>query len=269
MRLHAEVAGHGPSLVLLHGFTGSAATWAPLVHGLAKRRTVVAIDLPGHGRSPLPLPDARLPEVADALVAVLDRLGIARADWLGYSLGGRAALHVAVRHPARVARLVLESAQPGIDDPEARASRAAADAALAVTLERDGLAAFVDRWTAQPLFASQARLPAPVRERARRERLAQSAAGLAAALRAMGVGVQPSLWPALPALVCPALLLAGALDPPYCAHACTMAGRLPHARLAIVADTGHAVHLENPAAWTAAVEAFLLDDAACARPEPR
>jgi len=251
--LHATVRGAGPPLVLLHGFTGSSADWTLPFAG----RRVIAVDLPGHGRSPLPAPESRLPEVADALVAVLDRLGIGCADWLGYSLGGRAALHVALRHPARVGRLVLESCSPGIADADTRAARAAADAALADALEREGLDAFVDRWLAQPLFASQARLPTAVRARARAVRLANTAAGLAAALRALGPGVQVPLWDALERIAAPVLLVVGADDAVYRRYATAMAARLPRAAVAVIPDAGHTAHLENPAAFAASVEDFL------------
>jgi len=253
MRLHVEVAGEGPPLVLLHGFTGSSADWDVSFPG---RRTI-AVDLPGHGRSPLPPAAMRLPEVAEALVAVLRRLGITCADWLGYSLGGRAALHVALAHPACVGRLVLESCSPGLRDPAARAARAAADAALADALARDGIEPFVDRWMAQPLFASQARLGHAALAQARARRLRNSAAGLAAALRALGTGVQAPLWSRLGEIGVPTLLLAGADDPLYARHAAAMAARLPRATLAVVPEAGHAVHLENPAAFAAAIHAFL------------
>jgi naphthoate synthase len=251
--LHATVRGDGPPLVLLHGFTGSSADWTLPFPG----RRVIAVDLPGHGRSPLPPPGMRLPEVADALVAVLDRLGIGRADWLGYSLGGRAALHVALRHPDRVARLVLESCSPGIADASARAARAAADTALAETIERDGVAAFVDRWLAGPLFASQARLDPDVRARARAARLVNTPAGLAAALRALGPGVQAPLWDALKRIAAPVLLVVGADDATYRGYAEAMAAALPRATLAVIPGAGHTTHLENPAAFAAAVTTFL------------
>ena len=156
-RLHGE----GPALVLLHGFTGSASSWDPvLIDDLGKApRTIIAVDLPGHGGSPLPGPGDRLGEVADAAVSVLDERGIERADWLGYSLGGRAALHVVLRHPDRVNRLVLEGASPGIADGAQRSARAEEDARLAKSIESDGLLAFVDRWRAQPIFATQRTLP--------------------------------------------------------------------------------------------------------------
>lgn len=254
MTLAATSRGDGPPLVALHGFTGTGAIWGTLA---LPRRRVIAVDLPGHGASPPPAPGTGLPETADALVRVLDRLDLPAADWLGYSLGGRAALHVAVRHPTRVRRLVLESASPGLVAAAERDARSAADDALAATIERDGVAAFVDRWMAQPLFASQRRLPRALLARARDARLANAPAGLAAALRQLGVGRQTPLWDALDGLRARTLLVAGADDERYLAIARAMAHRLPRATVQVVPDAGHTTHLENPAAFTAAVEAFL------------
>jgi 2-succinyl-6-hydroxy-2,4-cyclohexadiene-1-carboxylate synthase len=261
--LHVRVAGSGPPLVLLHGFTGSADAWGLLADRLAERFRVLAFDLPGHGASPAPEDPsrARLPQVADALIATLDRQDVGAACWLGYSLGGRLALQAALDHPARVRALVLEGASPGIADSEERRARAAADAALADSIERDGLAAFVERWLAQPLFATQASLPAAVQKRERARRLAGSAAGYAAALRAMGTGEQEPLWTRLHELRVPVLLVAGASDVKYAALAQAMASALPDARVALISGAGHTVHLEQPHAWLDAVEPFLCDAA--------
>jgi 2-succinyl-6-hydroxy-2,4-cyclohexadiene-1-carboxylate synthase len=258
MTLHAEVDGAGPPLVLLHGFTGSVASWAELREVLRARFRVVAIDLPGHGRSDPPAAAVRLPDVARAMVGVLDRLGVGPAHWLGYSLGGRVALHVAVGHRERVARLVLEGTSPGIADDTERAARARADEALARDLEQGGLEAFVARWTAQALFASQA--PA-LRAREQAVRLGNTVSGLAAALRTMSVGRQTPLHDRLGAVRVPALLVVGEEDTPYRAHAEAMAARLPAVRVAVVPGAGHAAHLENPVAFAEAVTAFLADDA--------
>lgn len=256
-RLHVEAAGSGPPLVLLHGFTGTGAVWTPLATALGGRRRLVMLDLPGHGRSPAPPAGADLASVADAAVAAVAGLGVARAAWLGYSLGGRVALQVALRHPARVERLLLESASPGIADASGRAARAAADDALADAIVRDGVPAFVERWLAQPLFATQTRLPDTVRAAERARRLVNSADGLAAALRAMTVGRQECVLGRLGAIRCPVLLVAGADDAAYRAHAAAMVERLPDARALVVPGAGHTPHLENPAAFHAAVEAFL------------
>lgn len=267
LELAVRVVGDGPALVLLHGFTGCGDAWLPVAGRLARRRRVLAFDLPGHGTSPA-APDAaqgRLPRVADALVRTLAALGVRRADWIGYSLGGRSALHVAVAHPEAVRSLVLEGASPGIADSVERAARAAADRELADRIERDGLEPFVDAWLAQPLFATQARLPADVRARERARRLAGSAAGYAAALRAMGTGTQEPLWQRLAEVRARVLLVAGAADVKYAALARAMAASLPDARLALVAGAGHAVHLEQPDLWLDAVEPFLAAGVAPAR----
>ena len=255
MTLHAEVTGSGPTLVLLHGFTGSIATWEPALALLAARHRVVAIDLPGHGGSPVP--DGGLPRVAHQLVGTLDRLGIERASWLGYSLGGRAALHVALAHPDRVDRLVLESTSPGLADAAARATRASDDDLLALRLERDGLEPFVDAWMAQPLFATQRRLAPDLLARERTRRLGHDPARLAAALRAMGAGRQAPLWDRLSTLRLPILVVAGEDDHQYRAIAAAMTAGLPDARVAVIPDAGHAVHLENPVPFWSVVEAFL------------
>ena len=255
MTLHAEVTGSGPTLVLLHGFTGSIGTWEPALALLAARHRVVTIDLPGHGGSPVP--DGGLPRVAHQLVGTLDRLGIERASWLGYSLGGRAALHVALAHPDRVDRLVLESASPGLADAAARATRASADDVLAQRLEREGLEPFVDAWMAQPLFATQRRLAPDLLTRQRAARREHDPVRLAAALREMGAGRQAPLWDRLPTLRLPTLVITGEDDHPYRAIAAAMTARLPDARVAVIPDAGHAVHLENPVPFWSVVEAFL------------
>jgi pimeloyl-ACP methyl ester carboxylesterase len=134
-----------------------------------------------------------------------------------------------------------------------RAARRAADEALARDLERDGVAAFLDRWLAGPLFAT---LPAGRAGRA--ERLGNSAAGLAAALRLLGTGAQEPLWARLPELAAPVLLVAGELDGKFAGLAGRMAAAVgPNARVALVPGAGHAAHLEQPERFGDLVERFL------------
>src|SRR5262249_40601079 len=144
--------------------------------------------------------------VAD-LTGLLDRLGIARAAWLGYSMGGRVALQLAVAQPARVAALVLESASPGIADPAERAARVRGDGALADFVAREGIGAFVARWEGLPLFASQDRLPSATRAALRRQRLANGPVGLANSLRGLGQGAQAPLCDELGSAEVPTLLV--------------------------------------------------------------
>lgn len=261
LRLHVERAGHegGLPLVLLHGFTGSGAIWGELAGSLRDRYPIVTVDLPGHGTSSAPAEPGRyaLPRFADDLARVLDALALERVALLGYSMGGRAALHFALRHPARLRALVLESTSPGIEEADARAARVAADESLAASIDRDGLEAFVSRWEQLPLWESQRTLPDAARERLRAQRLAGSARGLAGSLRGAGAGAEPSVLGRLGAIAAPVLLVAGALDAKYVALAQLMATQLPWPRLEVVEAAGHAVHLERPAAFARLVADFL------------
>jgi 2-succinyl-6-hydroxy-2,4-cyclohexadiene-1-carboxylate synthase len=258
--LHLDQSGAGRPLLLLHGFTGSAATWAPFLERLGPQFRTLAPDLIGHGRSDSP-PDGEryaIERCVGDLLAILDMLEVERADVLGYSMGGRVALHLACAARGRVGALVLESSSPGIADAAERAARVAADEALAESIERDGLAAFVERWERLPLFASQSSLPHEARARLRAQRLRNDPRGLANSLRGMGAGSQEPLWEQLPALNIPTLLIAGELDAKYCALAGQMQALLPNARSAIVPGAGHAVHLEQPQLFMGNVLEFLL-----------
>jgi 2-succinyl-6-hydroxy-2,4-cyclohexadiene-1-carboxylate synthase len=245
---HLEQGGHGPPLLLLHGFAGSAADWLGVRNMLEAQYTVIAPDLIGHGRSAAP-PDSQryaMEQCVADLISLLDALQIAQTDLLGYSMGGRIALHLAYAAPKRIGRLVIESASPGLADPDERAARIAADEALATRIEREGIARFVEDWEQLPLFASQARLPQAVRAAQRARRLQQRPQGLANALRGMGTGIQRSLWDDLEQIHQPTLVLTGALDAKFCAIGREMAERLPHAQHRIVSDAGHNLHLEQP-----------------------
>jgi 2-succinyl-6-hydroxy-2,4-cyclohexadiene-1-carboxylate synthase len=263
VHLNVDVAGAGPPLVLLHGFTGSAAGWAPHIEEFARRMRVVAIDLLGHGGSDAPLEWSRyrIERSAADVLAVLDRLGIDGASVLGYSMGGRLALFLSTVAPERIRALILVSASPGFRHPAERRARAAQDADLADAIERDGVAAFVDRWERHPIFATQAALPHAVRAHLRAQRLQHTARGLANSLRGMGQGAQPPLYDLLPRLRIPTFLVVGALDAGYCTLGHEMRRLIPGARLAVVPEAGHAVHLEQPEAFRRLVLEFLEEGA--------
>ncbi len=263
VRLHVNVAGRGEPLILLHGFTGSAAQWQPQVEAFAGRFRVVTVDLLGHGRSDAPRDPQRyrMERCTADLAALLEVLAAERACWLGYSMGARVALAVALAHPDRVRALVLEGVAPGIEDPVLRSERIASDERLAARIERHGVERFTDEWMAQPLFATQARLGASFLAAARAARCANSAGGLANTLRGLGTGAQEPLWAHLPALAAPTLLVVGEDDAKFRGIAAAMMGRAPQLRLATIPQAGHAAHLENPAAFAACVLRFLTHDA--------
>ena len=267
VHLNVETSGDGPALLLLHGFTGGVPTWELHLEEWRDFRTI-AVDLLGHGRSDCPGDPQRYgfeQTVAD-LVGILDHLGVTRVAVLGYSMGGRVALllalHLACHSPGRLRALILESTSPGIEDEAERDARARSDDALAATIERDGIESFVNRWEALPLFATQARLPASTRERLRHQRLANDPTGLANSLRGLSVGAQRPLDEDLGRIDAPVLLIVGAQDQKYRLLARRMAARLPRARVETVSEAGHAVHLEQPAIFARAVRGFLEERAA-------
>ena len=259
VELNVRTAGDGPATFFLHGFTGSSVTWEPHVAVFKRRLKTITVDLIGHGDSDAPADPGyyRIESCVEHLLTVLDHLGMDRVDLLGYSLGGRVALHLAATAPGRIRSLILESSSPGIADPIERQKRAVADNALADLIETKGTRAFVDRWERLPLFRSQRKLPSAVRAALRAQRLRSNAVGLANSLRGMGSGRQESLWPRLSSIDVPVLLIAGELDTKYCLAAREMNSLLPNAKLAVVDNAGHAVHLERPAAFSRQVLEFL------------
>lgn len=259
--LHVERDGSGPPLVLLHGFTGSGRALERTARDLCDRWQTIRIDLIGHGRSDAPdrIAPYAMERCAGHVAAVIERLTEGRAHVLGYSMGGRVALSLAAFHPERVRSLLLVGARAGIEAAPDRARRIAADERLAAELERDGLEAFVDRWMALPLFASQARLGAEFLAEARRQRLENRVHGLVHSLRGMGAGAQRPLFDQLEQLRAPALVAVGAEDERFVPVARELAARMPAARLAVVPEAGHAAHLENPEAFRRIARDFLAE----------
>jgi 2-succinyl-6-hydroxy-2,4-cyclohexadiene-1-carboxylate synthase len=229
------------ALLALHGFTGSPESWdfaqpsagqlfAPALLGHAGADAATEIT---HFEGEV----ARL----SAFLPANDTLHV-----IGYSLGARLALGIALDYPERVARLTLISGHPGLATEAERSARRAADAAWIALLLARGVPAFVAAWQAQPLWATQTQLPKAAQERKRAERLRHSASGLARSLRVTGLGEMPNYCERLGELRMPVTLLAGALDPKFCALAQGMAERLAQPTLEIVPAAGHDLLLERP-----------------------
>jgi len=230
------------ALLALHGFTGSPRSWDFLPDQPKLRRIVPA--LVGHFGS-----------TADSAVlgfeSEVDRLAQLGADAgalhvVGYSLGARLALGLALRHPARVSRLTLISGHPGLGSDLERAERRAADERWCELLLTRGSLAFVDAWQAQPLWATQTRLDEAALRRKRSERLSHDPAGLARSLRVTGLGQMPDYRGHLAQIAVPLTLCAGGSDPKFRALAEQMAKTVAHAELIIVDGAGHDLLLERP-----------------------
>jgi 2-succinyl-6-hydroxy-2,4-cyclohexadiene-1-carboxylate synthase len=229
-----------PTLVLLHGFTNSGASWQPVISGLGQRYRALAPDIRGHASA-----SEADPVTLDAVLADLDALTDADFTLVGYSQGGRIALHAALEMPERVSRLVLIGASPGLADDDARTTRRLADERLAERIESITIEEFATEWAQTPVLNGAA---PDVRAAAHADRLRSTPAGLAAALRGLGTGALPPLWSRLPELRIPTTLIAGERDTKFTAVAHGMAELIPDATVTIVPAAGHAVHLERPGA---------------------
>lgn len=234
-----------PDIVLLHGFTHTGASWDPVVAALAERyrgldkgHRVLALDIRGHGSA-----SERVPVTLEAVLRDLDALAPPRFTLVGYSMGGRLALHAALSLADRVERLILIGASPGIADPAERAARRAADDAVADEIEGLDIEAFARRWAQTPVLAGQ---PPSVAAAIHADRLRNQPAALARALRGLGTGALPSLWPRLPQIAAPTTLIVGARDQKFKTIATEMASALADPEVVTVPGAGHAVHLEAP-----------------------
>jgi 2-succinyl-6-hydroxy-2,4-cyclohexadiene-1-carboxylate synthase len=231
------------SLVLLHGFTHTGASWAGVAAALPERYRPIAPDIRGHGRAGDVRPVSLAAVIDDVAAAAADRFALA-----GYSMGGRIALHAALALGERVSALTLIGATPGIAGEGERRRRRRDDERLAAEIEGMSIEAFAARWSDTPVLAGQ---PPDVRAAAHADRLRNSPAGLAAALRGLGTGALPSLWERLGELSVPVRLLVGERDTKFTGVAEEMADRIAGAQLVVVPEVGHAVHLEAPEAVAA------------------
>jgi 2-succinyl-6-hydroxy-2,4-cyclohexadiene-1-carboxylate synthase len=240
--LHVEVRGSGPLLVLLHGFTQTGRLWGRFGDLLAASRTLVAVDLPGHGESGSVRAD--LPTTASLVAdAVRTNIGDEPCALLGYSLGARVALQVAITADLPLSHVVFIGVNAGIEDEAGREHRRLSDEKLADDLEASGdVEGFIDAWLRGPLFERLESEGAAQRS----ERLRNSASGLASSLRLCGTGTQEPLWDRLGAVPCPVLALAGSDDNRFAAHALRLARLVPSGIASLVPGGGHAVHLAQP-----------------------
>jgi len=234
-------------LVLLHGFTGAPESFADLLARMPPDRITRALALPGHAGEP---PAGGFEAAADLLAARIAREIEGRVHLVGYSMGARLALAIALRHPERVARLTLIGAHPGLADADERRARLKDDARWAKRIEED-LDRFVGEWEAQALFATQDSVDPAGLAAQRKTRLRQQPAGLARALIEMGLGEMPDYGPALQRLAMPVDLVVGERDEKFRPIAERMHERLPSARLHLVPGCGHNVVLERPEALAA------------------
>lgn len=247
-------------LLLLHGFMGSHKDWLPIAEELQKEFYCIIPDLPGHGGNLSEREFERelsLPYIAQGAKVILDQLGIKQANVIGYSMGGRVAVHMALNHPEKVGKLVLENANPGLKDIKKREERARIDVERAEKI-RDDLDGFIDTWYQAGLFSSLAAHGARF-EALKAVRKLNDARWIAKAIAELSPGAQDSVWGRLSELSMPVQLVGGAYDAKYQGILDEMRQMIPDVKLTVIEETGHNVHFEQSENFIKVVREFLLE----------
>jgi 2-succinyl-6-hydroxy-2,4-cyclohexadiene-1-carboxylate synthase len=246
-----------PAIVWLHGFLGNLTDWDQLVNRFRDSYCCLALDLPGHGQTRTygGQPAYSMPWCAEGIIGLLNELGIAKAHLIGYSMGGRLALYLAVNYPGYWHKIIIESASPGLPSIEEKKERWQFDQKLAARLKHGDFRQFLSDWYAQPVFGSLRFHPDFAVLQKNREQ--NNRLELSRSLRGMSVGKQPSLWNKLPQIKLPIMMLVGQNDLKYVRIGEMMQRVHPILNLKIVENCSHLVHFERPGLFGDLIESFL------------
>jgi pimeloyl-ACP methyl ester carboxylesterase len=241
VKIHYEVEGHGPAVLLTHGFSATGEMWRGQVAALKDRFTVITWDMRGHGRSDYPGDQSAYSEAATVadMAAILDAMGVERAVIGGLSLGGYMSLAFHLVHPGRTQALLIIDTGPGYKNDEARDGWNANAIRRAERYEAEGLGD-LSRASAEVRAASHS-----------------DATGLARAARGMLTQRDARVIESLPAIGVPSIVIVGENDTPFLAASDYMAAKIPGAKKAVIPNAGHAANIDNPEAFNVALEDFL------------
>jgi pimeloyl-ACP methyl ester carboxylesterase len=243
VQIYYEVHGAGPALLLSHGYSATSQMWRGQIEAFSRHHKLITWDMRGHGQSDYPEDQSAYSEDAtvDDMAAVLDAVGARDAIIGGLSLGGYMSLAFRLRHPERVRALLIIDTGPGFKNDEARAAWNKHAATYALEFEKNGLESLKTR---SPEMA---------------ESTHRNASGLIKAAKGMLTQRDPGVINSLPKINVPTLVLVGSEDKPFLAAADYMASKIPGAVKVVIPNAGHAVNIDQPAAFNAAVLAFLKD----------
>ncbi len=238
-----------PLILFLHGFMGNIDEFEEAIELLSDEFSYLTVDLPGHGKTQVLGQDEyyTMPNTAQAIINLLDQLKIAKCFLVGYSMGGRLALYLALHFPERFFKVVLESASPGLATAPERLERIKRDTQIGKKLARIttqiAFADFLSNWYSQAIFGDIKNHPQY--DKMVESRLQNNPQELDKSLRFMGTGCQPNLSPQLANNTIPMLLLAGEYDEKFIYMNTEMAKLCKLAQLKIIDNAGHNIHLEN------------------------
>lgn len=274
VRLHVETAGSGTPLLFIHEFAGDHRSWEPQMRYFASSHRCISYAARGYPPSGVPADPAAYSQqhAVDDAVAVLDGLGVPQAHVVGLSMGGFAALHLAMGHPGRVLSAVVAGAGYGAQPERAEAFRLECEA-TAAAFEAEGSAAVAQRYAAGP---------ARVQFQNKNPRgWAEFAAGLAghspvgSARTMRGVqAARPSLYALrdrLAGIAVPVLVMTGDEDEGCLEPALMLKRTIRTAGLVVLPNTGHTANLEEPGLFNTIVDRFLAaaERGAWPRRDPR
>src|SRR5262245_32784082 len=241
VKIHYEVHGDGPALILTHGYSSTSTMWQGQIAAFSKHHKLVLWDMRGHGQSDYPEDPAAYSEALTVgdMAALLDAVGAKTAIVGGLSLGGYMSLAFYRAHPERVRALLIIDTGPGFKKDDARDAWNKRAYDTAGKFEREGL----------DLLKSLSRERSTVTHR--------DATGLALAARGMLTQRDARVIEALPDIKVPSLIVVGADDAPFLAASDYMAAKIPGAQKVVIPAAGHAVNIDQPQAFIEAVLPFL------------
>ncbi|NTW54549.1 MAG: 2-succinyl-6-hydroxy-2,4-cyclohexadiene-1-carboxylate synthase [Chlorobaculum sp.] len=257
--LHLTTVGDPalPKIVFMHGFLGSGSDWLSFARKLADRYCSILVDLPGHGEAEIPAvaeADGFFMRTVEKLAAEIRRINAEPCVLVGYSMGGRLGLALALHYPELFSKAVIVSSSPGLRTEEERSARRKSDEGVARKIERN-FEGFIEFWYDQPLFATL-KSHALFRE-VEAQRKQGSPEQLAHALRLLGTGNQPSFWDELPGNRLPILFCIGEKDTKYVEIGHRIVDVCPNATLEFFEGCGHTLHIEEPERFIGSVERFI------------
>ncbi len=241
VKIHYEVHGKGPVILLTHGYSATSHMWRGQIEPLTKAHTLVIWDMRGHGETDYPPDPDQYSEAMTVgdIEALLDAVDAKTAIVGGLSLGGYMSLAFHLAHPERVRALLIFDTGPGFKKDDAREAWNRRALQTAQEYEAEGLAR-LQRLSKEMATATH-----------------RSADGLARAARGMLTQSDARVINSLPAITVPALVVAGANDKPFLAATDYMAAKIPGAQKIIIPDAGHSVNLDQPELFNRAVVGFL------------
>jgi len=232
--------------LFLHGFTGSHSSWEKVIEKIEV--AAIALDLPGHGKSTFNNLDVNysIDCWCEDLNEILNSLEVDKVNLCGYSMGGRLAIAFAVKYPKRVNKLILESTSCGIEGAEDKEERFKEDLKLCSLIEAD-LLKFVKKWEDSTLFINQRRRSLEGFLNQKKKRLSHNPIQLSKALRSFSQGQMDFYLHNISKFEFPIVIINGAEDKKYVQIGGQISALASSAKHYIIPNSGHNVHLENPA----------------------